>query len=330
MPATIARRRPGLLSSDAMTIRALELFCGIGGFAAAIAGWDMQVVGALDQDAAALSVYRRNFPEHPVRAVDLERVGAWELTTPGADLWWLSPPCQPYCERGARRDLNDPRARSFVHLMDILARIPEEKLPCHLALENVAGFIGSQAHGRILDLLGCRGYHLRERQFCPTELGIPSRRPRYYLAASLSPLNPLVTSTGCHPLRPLAGYLEPAFCGTPPEELRVPAGVLERFGNGFRILDPADPAACTTCFTSGYGRSLMHAGSYLSCGDGVRRFSPEEIARLLYFPPGFSFPDGMPLRKKWHLVGNSLSVIAVREVLKTFLSETEPASTMSP
>ena len=31
-------------------------------------------------------------------------------------------------------------------------------------------------------------------------------------------------------------------------------GVLvARFAGGFRILDPADPAAYTTCFTSGYG-----------------------------------------------------------------------------
>jgi site-specific DNA-cytosine methylase len=62
----------------------------------------------------------------------------------------------------------------------------------------------------------------------------------------------------------------------------------------------------------------MHAGAYLSCGCGVRRFSPEEIARLLHFPPEFRFPEGMTLRRKWHLVGNSLSVVAVREVLKAF------------
>jgi hypothetical protein len=60
----------------------------------------------------------------------------------------------------------------------------------------------------------------------------------------------------------------------------------------------------------------MNAGSYLRCATGVRRFAPEEIARLLSFPPAFSFPEALPLRKRWHLLGNSLSVAAVREVLR--------------
>ncbi len=89
-----------------------------------------------------------------------------------------------------------------------------------------------------------------------------------------------------------------------------------RFGSGFRILDPSDPAAYTTCFTAGYGKSLMCAGSYLCCSAGVRRFAPAEVARLLGFPSWFRFPELLPVRKRWHLLGNSLSVAAVREVLR--------------
>jgi site-specific DNA-cytosine methylase len=63
----------------------------------------------------------------------------------------------------------------------------------------------------------------------------------------------------------------------------------------------------------------MHAGSYLRCGEGARRFSPVEIARLLNFPPEFRFPAALSLRKRWHLLGNSLSVAAVREVLRPFV-----------
>jgi DNA (cytosine-5)-methyltransferase 1/tRNA (cytosine38-C5)-methyltransferase len=62
----------------------------------------------------------------------------------------------------------------------------------------------------------------------------------------------------------------------------------------------------------------MNAGSYLTCGSRVRRFTPEEIIRLLHFPEGFCFPEGMSLRRKWGLAGNSLSVVAVREVLTAF------------
>jgi site-specific DNA-cytosine methylase len=300
-----------------MTIRALELFCGIGGFAAATAGTKLRVAGAIDQSPAALDVYRLNFPGHDAWQLNLENVTADELAVFGADFWWLSPPCQPYTVRGAGRDIEDPRALSFLKLLKVIAGIPEEKLPTHLALENVEGFTRSEMRKRLVDLLSRRGYEIQECMLCPTELGVPMRRPRYYLMASRGRLSPPVVIVDM-PLRPLGDYLDGGDISDIPDELHVGGDVLAKFGKGFRIVDPKDPQAYTTCFTSGYGRSLMHAGSYLQCAGGVRRFAPEEIARLLHFPEGFRFPGRMTLRKKWHLVGNSLSVAAVRKVLEAF------------
>jgi len=298
-------------------LRALELFCGMGGFAAATAGSNLRVVGAFDQDQAALATYRLNFPDHVTRQVDLGRVSAWELTAGGIDFWWLSPPCQPYCERGVRRDLVDPRARSLAHLIDLLGRVAEAVLPRHFALENVVGFVTSEAHRRLTEVLTSRGYHLQERLLCPTELGIPSRRPRYYLAASLETLRP-VLPPATHTTRPLSSSLALPENQHERAGLLMPPDILARFGKGLHIIDPDDLGACTTCFTSGYGRSLKASGSYLQCAGGVRRFSPEEIVRLLHFPEGFRFPGELSLRQRWSLVGNSLSVAAVREVLRAF------------
>lgn len=300
-----------------MTIRALELFCGIGGFATAVAGGNVRIVGALDQSREALAVYRLNFPKHPALQTDLERVTAEQLVAYHADFWWLSPPCQPYSVRGTRRDLADPRARSLLKIIDEFSRMPTENLPAHLALENVEGFCRSEARARLLDMLAVKGYRLREFRLCPSELGIPSRRPRYYLAASRSALCDRRT-TSIPILSPLADYTDPALSRNIPDELLVPAETIVRFGAGLRILDDQVPGSYTTCFTSSYGKSIMHAGSYLDCGTAVRRFAAEEIARLLYFPAGFSFPRNLSCRTRWRLVGNSLSVIAVREVLSAF------------
>jgi len=297
-----------------MAIRALELFCGIGGFSAAAAGTNLRIAGAVDQSPSALEVYRLNFPGHDAWQLNLENAAREELQSAEADFWWLSPPCQPYTVRGAGRDVEDPRALSFRRILDVLARMGEDGLPRHLALENVEGFARSEMRARLVRLLTGRGFHVQECTLCPTELGVPMRRPRYYLMASRGRLEPptLVVDT---PLTPLGAYLDGNGTG---EELLLAGDVVSRFGKGFRILDPKDPQAYTTCFTSGYGRSLMHAGSYLRCAGGVRRFAPEEIARLLHFPEGFRFPDRMSLRKKWHLVGNSLSVVSVRKILEAF------------
>jgi site-specific DNA-cytosine methylase len=300
-----------------MTIRALELYCGIGGFTAAAAGTNLRVTGALDQSPSALSVYRNNFPGEAVRQVNLETVTSRELESFGAAFWWMSPPCQPYTVRGVRRDLNDARAISFIRLMGIVEAMPEGTLPSHLALENVAGFVESEARRRLVEILDGRGYGFQETFLCPMDLGVPMRRPRYYLAASRRRLAPYRHSiTG--EMRPLSRYLDTAYQEKTPEDLTVSSEVLEKFGPGLRILDASDPSAYTTCFTSGYGRSIMHSGSYLHVREGVRRFSPEEILRLLGFPEGYRFPGGVSLRKKWQLAGNSLSVTAVREILKAF------------
>jgi len=93
-----------------MAIRALELFCGIGGFSAAAAGTNLRIAGAVDQSPSALEVYRLNFPGHDAWQLNLENVTREELQSAEADFWWLSPPCQPYTVRGAGRDAADPRA----------------------------------------------------------------------------------------------------------------------------------------------------------------------------------------------------------------------------
>ena len=105
-----------------MRLAALELFCGIGGFAAAVSGTNVRIVGALDQSPTALAVYRLNFPEHDVRQVDLENISAAELVGFDADLWWLSPPCQPYSVRGRGRDLDDPRSRSLLAILKAVSQ----------------------------------------------------------------------------------------------------------------------------------------------------------------------------------------------------------------
>jgi site-specific DNA-cytosine methylase len=295
-------------------MRILELFCGIGGLAAAVAGTDSRVVCAMDHDPTVLATYRSNHPEHQATRVDLARITPWELATIGADLWWLSPPCQPYSVRGNRHDLDDPRAASLRRILEILERLPDGKLPPNLALENVPGFTDSQARGRLTGLLTSRGYDLHEQLLCPTALGVPMRRERYYLVAAQAPLRTSSASSG-PPRRPLADYLDRHLGEETPEELLVPEEAINRFGPGLNILDPDDQEACATCFAASYGKTLMHSGAYLRCRQGVRHFAPAEIARLLGLPPAFSFPPGLPLRRQWHQLGNSLSVDAVQAVL---------------
>ena len=288
-----------------MALRVLELYCGIGGCAAAL-GPGTEVAAAVDINRAALAVYRHNFP-HPTEARTLDSIGVADLDRWRADLWWLSPPCQPFTRRGHGRDDADPRSASLLHLIDLLDRAP----PPALALENVPGFAGSRTHARLRAVLDRRGYAVRELELCPTELGVPNRRRRFYLLAARERLPQAPPAD--RERRPLSSYLDP----DPDPELWPDPDLLQRYRHAIDLVDPHDPEAVSACFTSAYGRSPVRSGSYLDTPRGPRRFSAAEILRLLGFPNSYRLPPELPSGNAWRLVGNSLSVDAVRWLLGT-------------
>jgi hypothetical protein len=124
--------------------------------------------------------------------------------------------------------------------------------------------------------------------------------------------------------KPLARYLD----DHDPPELRVAPELLERYAHAVDIVDADDPLVITSTFTAAYGRSPVRAGSYLRRNGVLRRFSPAEILRLLGFPSTYSLPPDLPTATAWRLIGNSLSIRAVREVL-TALPSIAPASLAS-
>lgn len=276
-------------------MRILELYAGIGGVAATGA----DVVAAIDHDEAAHRVYASTFA-HPALRLNLASVRPNRLFGFGADVWWMSPPCQPYTVRGAQRDLEDRRAESLVHLLGVLA----ERRPWGVAVENVPGFLGSVAHARLRGVLA--GMHVWEGLVCPSELGWPVERRRFYLVACEEPLQDGVFA---RETRPLAAFLDPA----PDPALALDARFLDRFGGALHVVDAGDPSARAACFTSAYGRSPVYAGSYVRQDGVLRRFGPREIARLHGYPEHLALPED--LRRATKLVGNGLAVPVVAGLL---------------
>jgi tRNA (cytosine38-C5)-methyltransferase len=52
---------------------------------------------------------------------------------------------------------------------------------------------------------------------------------------------------------------------------------------------------------------------------GLRYFTPREVANLHSLPPSFAFPAHIPPRQRYGLLGNSLSVAVVSELLAYLL-----------
>jgi len=288
-------------------MRAIELYCGIGGFAKAIEGLHVEIVKAYDQNDSAIASYNANF-SHKATKFNLEKFDETHLEN--IDFLWMSPPCQPYTRKGVGKELEDSRTDSFKTILKAIQLKP----PLHVVVENVEGFKESSGRDLLVKTLKNRGYHISETLLCPSELGIPNRRMRYYLCASLKPLKPIQKSFTCRELK--------EFLNEPNEPFLIPSDKLEKFKDGFRIINPEDKNAYSTCFTSSYSKSWMHSGAYLTCSESVRLFEPTEIASLMGFGDNFIFPKELTKRQCYRLIGNSLSVYAVKSILtKSILTQ---------
>lgn len=297
-------------------MRALELFAGIGGMHAACPWLD--VVAAVDINVDSQAVYALNFST-PYVIRELETISCDWLASQKADLWWMSPPCTPFTRRGNRRGLEDPRARSLVHLIHAVSKVQPEVV----ALENVVGFENSDAFDFLTTTWTDAGYLVRHQIVCPTQLGWPNRRPRVYvLATRLAEQH--THGDWFEPSRfpddsPYAPRLQQLlFSDWRSEEwdpLLLDPIDEAKLRPALDIVDPAQPNAVAACFGSSYGRVFAKAGSYIRTDRGLRRFAPREVANVLGFSESFRFPHHLTTRRLWHLLGNSLSLPVVSSLL---------------
>eukprot|EP00041_Stephanoeca_diplocostata_P025053 m.647756 g.647756 ORF g.647756 m.647756 type:complete len:381 (+) comp22659_c0_seq6:169-1311(+) len=190
-------------SASSRPLRVLEFYSGIGGMhyalklAARSLGIAFEVLAAFDINTVANDVYRHNFPEVQVIQRLIESIPTSKFEKYAADLWTMSPPCQPFTRAGKQMDVNDARTKSFLSILDMLSSMTSK--PKYLLLENVKGFESSVARTTLVTTLEACGYAYQEYLLTPEQLGIPNSRMRYYLIAVLE---------GSLPSAPTASVLE--------------------------------------------------------------------------------------------------------------------------
>jgi len=285
-----------------MSLRILELFSGLGGWRYALQGLG-EVVAAYDISPTANATYALNHGHRPF-ARELASLPAEAIGVHRADLWALSPPCQPFCRMGNRHGLEDRRSKAFLNLMAILPLAPPE----HLVLENVPGFLGSDAHDLLRSTLERLGFACIALELCPTQFGIPNQRPRMYVLASRRPLAPADS-----PLV-MPGSIAPYLDEPEDPSLYLDPETLAKHKPGLDLVTKEDHR--TACFIGGYGQRFVGSGSFLRTERGIRRFSITEIARFMGLPPTFHFPEAISLEQRYKLLGNGLSLPVARWVVR--------------
>ena len=197
-----------------MSFRFIDLFCGIGGFHAAMSALGGECVYAVDVDKAAAEVYRHNWGIDPFGDITAD-ANEENVVVPPHDVLCAGFPCQPFSKSGHQRGMDETRGTLYWNILKII----QTHHPALVLLENVRNLAGPRHQHEwnvIIRTLREAGYVVAERPavFSPHLLppergGKPHVRERVFIVAVRSDDQELVWNPMTPPVvepRPVDGW----------------------------------------------------------------------------------------------------------------------------
>ena len=170
-----------------MTLTAVSLFAGVGGFDIALERAGVEVKAMVEWDKNAQGVLRHRFPNTALFG-DVQEVTGDDLRgagfVPERGIITGGFPCQDLSVAGKRAGLDGVRSGLFWEIM----RLCDELSPKWLILENVPGLLSSNGGrdiGVVLGALAERGYGFAYRVLDAQFFGVPQRRRRVFIVGCL-------------------------------------------------------------------------------------------------------------------------------------------------
>lgn len=176
------------------TYRAVDLFSGIGGMSLGLRSAGYEVVAGVEIDQRAADTYRANIEDVPLLVKDVRNVSATDILEVAGlpigtriDLLAGCPPCQGFSTlrtRNKASSVADPRN----DLLSEFRRLVDELEPVHVMMENVPRLAEEPAFSDFTEWLSGRGYRVSFTILDASWYGVPQRRRRLILAASMKGL----------------------------------------------------------------------------------------------------------------------------------------------
>ncbi|MEY3538547.1 MAG: hypothetical protein RL645_1361 [Actinomycetota bacterium] len=189
----------------------IDLFAGIGGFAAALSGFGGKGVYSVEIDKAASKVYETNWGHSPLGDITHD-ANETAMNVPAHDVLAAGFPCQPFSKSGAQKGMEETRGTLYWNIL----RIIQAHHPKVVLLENVRNLAGprhSHEWEVIIRTLREEGYHVSAAPavFSPHLLprslgGRPQVRERVFITATYDPESAHLEPLPPFQLKPVLGW----------------------------------------------------------------------------------------------------------------------------
>jgi DNA (cytosine-5)-methyltransferase 1 len=306
-----------------LSLKYVDLFCGIGGFRVAteIVCQEHQIkplcVFSSDIDKNAIATYQANYGEKPDG--DITQIAASKI--PDHQILFAGFPCQPFSICGKLDGFDDIRGTLFFDI----ARILKTKKPYSFILENVKqlqGHKSGQTLRRIIEILEDIGYYTYYKVFNALDFGLPQKRERIFIVGFLEPIK-FEWIVERKPMKSLDEILETSVSSSyyASEKIRNNRlvkyqGKIEQYPTIWHENKSghisAYPYSCAMRSGASYNYLLVN---------GERRLTEREMLRLQGFPDSFQIISSYSAMRK--LVGNSVAIPCVTTVIKSIFKAVE-------
>ena len=330
------------MGAKKMSIKGIDLFCGVGGLSHGLAKAGISIVVGVDLDDQCRFPFEMNnagdFYLEDIESLTGRQVRKWLGNDGSTRLLAGCAPCQPFSQysRTKSKDWG---------LLDSFTRLVRECKPELVTMENVPGISKAAVYKRFINALRELNYHVTElRSLNCLEYGVPQRRKRLVVIASrlgsVEFIKPTHSKKKYRTVRQTIGHLRPIIAGgrSRTDPLHTSAGLSKR---NLRRIEASKPGGTwrdwpkslvTEChgketgtsYPGVYGRMEYDKPSPTittqAHGYGSGRFghptqhraiSLREAAMLQTFPQHYKFIDReekINFTKLGRLIGNAVPV----------------------
>lgn len=342
---------PGSRATDQVpSVRAVDLFCGIGGLTHGLIRSGIEVKAGFDIDPTCRYAYETNNPQASFVESDIRDIKSSDIVPFYADAATTAlvgcAPCQPYSSHNRR--LHSQRGNDY-SLVCEFCRLVRETSPDIVSMENVPGLQRHDAFQDFLSELTNLKYNVACSILYCADYGVPQKRRRLVLLASrigdISLPSPTTTHTTVADFLMSMPKLEageqnsedPAHVALPLTQKNRRRIQQSRPGSTWRDWDDRDIAKChkNAYFPASYGRMRWDALAptittqfcYYSTGrfghpKQDRTISIREGALLQTFPMDYSLArchDPMSVSQLARHVGNAVPVALAQAIGQSIL-----------